>query len=53
MLKSIKHVHITKMCVKLRLLEVKCDIGIYYSKIETRPQDTIVFDFMPAGEFFS
>lgn len=41
-----------KTCVKLRLLEMKCDTGIYYSRTETRHQDTIVFDFMPSGEFF-
>lgn len=32
---------------------MKYDIGIYYSKTETRHEDTIGFDFMPAGEFFS
>lgn len=41
------------MCVRWRLLEVKCSLGIYYNKTKTRHQDITVFDFMPAGEFFS
>lgn len=40
--------------VKLRLLEVKCSLGIYYNnKTETKHQDTTVCYFMPAGECFS
>lgn len=30
-----------KTCVKLSLLEVKCDLGIYYNKTKTRHRDKL------------
>lgn len=42
---------LVKTCVKLSLLEVKRDLGIYST---TTPKQSIkiqLFDFMPAGEF--